>query len=85
MKYTVQELINVLQQFPPELEIKTELAFLMNYPDPIYEANKHKPTEELERIARASATELCIFEGNWETGISDLNGDFEKYYKNREE
>lgn len=88
MKYKVGELIAKLAKFPLDLEISTELAMMMNYPDKIYEKYKDLPDDALDAIACASATNLCIFEGNWDKGvdsISNLNGDFERYQKVRDE
>ena len=79
MKYKVRELIEKLEQFPPNLTVQTDLAFMFSYPDEIYE--KYKEDDQLDSIAMSYATMLCIFEGNWDNGvhsISNLNGDYEK-------
>ena len=90
MKYTVGSLIDKLNKFPKDLCIATDLAIMFTYPDEIYDEfvayeSEYKSDDILNAIACAHASSLCIFEGDWETGISNLNGDFEKYRKIREE
>lgn len=37
MRYTIEEFINILNKFPKDLKIETELALMWNYPDDILE------------------------------------------------
>ena len=70
MRYTIEEFINILNKFPKDLKIETELALMWNYPDDILEYQDQISTEEFRDLTMNHATNLCIFEGNWEKGYS---------------
>lgn len=80
-RFTVRELINLLEEFPEDLEILTELSFLWNYPNEFrenYEGDIF--SEEFSKLSRGVATELLIFEGSWEEdNISDVDNILEEY------
>ena len=82
-KYTTTSLIEVLKKFPKDLPIETELAFMWNFPEELREGIKDINSEEFQESTMKNATDLCIFEGDWETGISDVNGKFEEFRKKR--
>lgn len=79
MRYNVKELINILNKFPKDLKIETELALMWNYPDDILKYQDQMSAEEFRDFTINHATDLCIFEGDWEKGIvSDVDGVFKK-------
>ena len=69
-KYTTTSLIKVLEKFPEDLPIETELAMVYNYDDDkIIEETSgktFKDEDEVYDIYSKHATELAIFEGSWE-------------------
>lgn len=82
MRYTIEEFINILNKFPKDLKIETELALMWNYPDDILEYQDQISTEEFRDLTMNHATDLCIFKGNWEKGnVSNVDGVFEKFQK----
>lgn len=82
MKYNIKELINILNKFPKDLKIKTELALMWNYPDDILKYQDQMSTEEFRDLTMNHATDLYIFEGGWEKGnVSNVDGVFKKYQK----
>ena len=84
MKFTVKSLIEMLQDFPEDLEIITELSFLWNFPDSVRDKMGELPYEEYEVLTKNNADELLIFEGSWEKdNISDVEGILKEYYKAR--
>ena len=80
-RFTVRELINLLEEFPEDLKILTELSFLWNYPDEFRENYKGDIfSDEFSKLSRGVATELLIFEGSWEKdNISDVDNMLEEY------
>ena len=84
MKYTVEELIRILSNFPSDLKIETELALMWNYPDEIKEFMDSMSEEDFLEYTMNQATDLCIFEGSWEkNNISNIDGKYEKFAKYR--
>jgi hypothetical protein len=84
MKFTVKSLIEMLQDFPEDLEIITELSFLWNFPDSVRDKMGELSYEEYEVLTKNNADELLIFEGSWEKdNISDVEGILKEYYEAR--
>lgn len=84
MKYTTTSLIEVLEKFPKDLPIETELSFMWNYPDEFRSSMEILSEEEFIELTQKNATNLCIFEGSWEKGnVSDVDGKFEKFQQMR--
>ena len=82
MRYNIEELINILNKFPKNLKIETELALMWNYSDDILKYQDQMSAEEFRDFTMNHATDLCIFEESWEKGnVSDVNGVFKKYQK----
>ena len=85
-KYTTTSLIETLKEFPEDLPIETELALLWNYPDNLKKTSEDMSDEEFIRLTQENATDLCIFEGSWETGnVSNVDGKFEEFYTDKNE
>ncbi|MBQ2651917.1 MAG: hypothetical protein IJF83_00020 [Methanobrevibacter sp.] len=82
MKYTVSEFIELLNKFPEDLPIETDLSLMWNYPEELKSKKDSMADEEFVRYTQENATDLCIFEGSWERGnISDVDGKLEKYLR----
>ena len=83
MKYTVKSLINELKKFPEDLLIDTSLSMTYKFNDSCYEFKElhdDLTDEDFEDYCKFNATDLAIFEGEWENdGISDLNNIMPKY------
>ncbi len=74
MKYTILELIELLKLFPEDLTIETDLALMWNYPEHLKNKKDSLTEEEFTELTMMNATSLCIFEGDWNKGVSDLEG-----------
>lgn len=74
MKYTILELIELLKLFPEELTIETDLAFMWNYPEHLKQKKDSLTEEGFAELTMMNATNLCIFEGDWNKRVSDLEG-----------
>ena len=88
-KYTTTSLIEELKKYPEHTIIQTELAFIYKYNDlcDLFREDCWSDNEFLD-YCKENATEVAIFEGNWDTDeISDLNNILPKYidgwYKTR--
>ena len=80
MNYTTSTLISLLEKFPQDLIISTELAFMWNYPDELLVEKDCMSDDEFKELTIKNATGLCIFEGSWEKGnVSDVDGKFEEF------
>lgn len=85
-KYTTTSLIEILEEFPEDLPIETELALLWNYPDDLRNEMGNMSNEEFLILTQENATDLCIFEGSWEKGnVSDVDGKFKEFYTDQKE
>ena len=84
MYYTVEELIRELNKFPKDLKIATDLSFMFNYPDSLYDAKKVNNIKYINTLKK-NATNLCIFEGSWDKdNIADVDNLIPKLLKIRE-
>jgi hypothetical protein len=80
MRFNVKGLMDMLSNFPSDLEIITELSFLWNYPDELREGVDDIDSEDFMKLSMSNATELLIFEGSWEKdNISDVDNVLEEY------
>ena len=78
-KFTTTSLIRLLEEFPDDLPIETELALMWNYDDDFINVGDYT-NEELEKYSRRNANSLCIFEGDWSKGnVSDVDGKFKEF------
>lgn len=81
-KFTTTSLISFLKQFPEDLPIETELAIMWNYPDELITDGVDTSSDEFAVKTMNNATDICIFEGNWEKGnVSDVDGKLEEFQK----
>lgn len=77
---TVGELVNLLNQFPQDCELVTELALIWDYPDDLKRSNVKVHTDEFTNKTIKYATRVGIFEGSWsKNNISNVNGKLEEF------
>lgn len=87
-KYTIQELIDILDMFPKDLRIGTHLAFMITYPENLAAYKDGMTPQQWDRLTRENADEVYIFEGTWRdppNTISNLEGDYERVLDERRE
>lgn len=71
MKYTVGELIKVLNNFPENIPIVEEIALMWEYPDELKEDREVHNTDEFASLTMNHATCLHLYNGDWNKGTVD--------------
>lgn len=83
MKFkTIEDLIKLLEKFPKQAKLITELFLLWDYPDSLKEKKELFPVDVFNQMTMHNAYRVAIFEGSWsKNNVSNVDGCLEEILK----